>query len=708
MSSNSAAAGSRQNRLAGETSPYLLQHRHNPVDWWPWGNEALGEARKANKPILLSVGYAACHWCHVMAHESFEDEATARVMNELFVNIKVDREERPDIDQIYMSALHHLGEHGGWPLTMFLTPNGEPFWGGTYFPKTSRYGKPAFVDLLREVERVFRQEPQSVEQNSSALMARLAETARPSGRVVIGKPELDRAANQIAGLIDPVLGGMRGAPKFPQPMMLEFLWRAGARLRDERYFALVELSLARMCEGGIYDHLGGGFSRYSVDERWLVPHFEKMLYDNALILELLALAHQRSGNSLFAARAAETVAWLAREMTTPEGAFCASLDADSEGEEGKFYVWSEREIADVLGQEDAAFFAANYDVTPAGNFEGHNILNRLKHSPRSMDDERRLAPMRAKLLAARSKRERPGLDDKVLADWNGLMIAALANAAGALEAPAFLAMARRAFTFVASEMTRSSSASLASASLANASPANANPADRLGHSWREGKLLFPGLASDHAAMIAAALALHEATGEQDYLERALSWQGALDRDYANPETGGYFLTAAEAEGLVVRPSATTDDATPNANALAAQNLVRLSVLTGNHAWREQADRLMEGIFARAGDNLFGHLALLNALDLRLRAAEIIVTGQDERADALLAAARKIPFLDRIVMRATDALQTQRPAQDSNREAIRAKIKASAESAAFVCLGETCSLPVTQPRSIAETIDAMRR
>jgi len=681
------APTSPQNRLAGETSPYLLQHRHNPVDWWPWGSEALAEAKKSNKPILLSVGYAACHWCHVMAHESFEDEETARVMNELFVNIKVDREERPDIDQIYMSALHHLGEHGGWPLTMFLTPDGEPFWGGTYFPKFPQYGKPAFVDLLREVERVFRQQPKSVEHNRSAIMARLAETARPSGRATIGRPELDRIANQIAGMIDPVRGGMRGAPKFPQPMMLEFLWRAGSRLFDERYFGLVELSLARMSEGGIYDHLGGGYSRYSVDERWLVPHFEKMLYDNALILELLALAYQRSGNPLFSVRANETVTWLAREMTTQEGAFCASLDADSEGEEGKFYVWSEREVADLLGKEDAAFFSAHYDVTAQGNFEGHNILNRLKRLPRSMEDEGRLAALRDKLLEARSRRLRPGLDDKVLADWNGLMIAALANAAGTLEAPAFLAMARRAFMFIASEMTRG---------------------DRLGHSWREGKLLFPGLASDYAAMIRAALALYEAAGEASYLERALSWQAALDRHYANPGTGGYFLTADDAQGLVVRPGATSDDATPNANALAAQNLIRLSVFTGNHAWREQADRLIEGVLGRAGDNLFAHLALLNALDLRLRAAEIIVTGRDPQADALLAAARRIPFIDRIVMHASDTPQARGPGQDGIRDTIRQKIEASAESAAFVCLGETCSLPVTQPRSIAETIAAMRR
>ena len=287
---SSTAAATRENRLAGETSPYLLQHRHNPVDWWPWGPDALAEAKRANKPILLSVGYAACHWCHVMAHESFEDVAIAAVMNELFVNIKVDREERPDIDQIYMNALHLLGEQGGWPLTMFLTPAGEPVWGGTYFPKTAHYGRPAFTDVLREIARLFREEPGRIEGNRSALLARLAEKARPAGKITVGARELDSYARQIASMIDGVNGGLRGAPKFPQGAILEMLWRAGLRGGDQRLFELVELSLERMCEGGIYDHLGGGFSRYSVDERWLVPHFEKMLYDNAQLLELLALA----------------------------------------------------------------------------------------------------------------------------------------------------------------------------------------------------------------------------------------------------------------------------------------------------------------------------------------------------------------------------------------------------------------------------------
>src|SRR6266700_2210462 len=399
MSSNSVAT-SHENRLARETSPYLLQHKHNPVDWWPWGPEALAEAKRTNKPILLSVGYAACHWCHVMAHESFEDAAPAAVMNALFVNIKVDREERPDIDQIYMNALHLLGEQGGWPLTMFLTPAGEPVWGGTYFPKEARYGRPAFVDVLGELSRLFAEEPARIAKNRNALMERLNERARPAGKIVVGLAELDRAANGIARAIDPQNGGLRGAPKFPQCALFELLWRAGerapaaespARTAAPAFHGRVLLTLEHICQGGIYDHLGGGFSRYSTDERWLVPHFEKMLYDNAQLLELLALAYRQSGNPLYRQRATETVEWLSREMTTGEGAFSASLDADSEGEEGKFYVWSHAEIEQALGRDDAAFFVQHYDVTPDGNFEGRNIINLLTHLPRGNEDEAKLA-----------------------------------------------------------------------------------------------------------------------------------------------------------------------------------------------------------------------------------------------------------------------------------------------------------------------------
>ena len=679
------------NRLAQASSPYLLQHKHNPVDWWTWGPDALREAGRTNRPILLSIGYAACHWCHVMAHESFEDEATARVMNELFVNIKVDREERPDIDQIYMSALHLLGEQGGWPLTMFLTSKAEPVWGGTYFPKESRFGRPAFVDVLREVARLFREEPNRIEQNRSALLSRLSEKARPAGKVTIGLKELDAAAMQVGNMFDPVNGGLRGAPKFPQPAILEMLWRAGTRTGDAQFFQLVDHTLAHMSEGGIYDHLGGGFSRYSVDERWLVPHFEKMLYDNAQLLELLALAWQRGGRPLFAERARETVGWLRREMTIPQGAFAASLDADSEGEEGKFYVWSLREIRQALGP-DADDFAAQYDVTAAGNFEGHNILNRLKDLPRniaagpeddsqagrSKTDAARLSMLRGKLLELREKRVRPGLDDKILADWNGLMIAALVHAAIAFEAPEWLAMAQQAFDFIAKEMTRD---------------------DRLGHSWRAGRLLFPGLASDHAAMIRAALALFEATGTRRYLERALAWQRALDAHYADPETGVYYLSADDAGDLLLRPHPTTDDAIPNANAIAAQNLLRLAVLAGDDAFRRKADTLIEHILSAAESNLFGHVSLLNALDLRLRGAEIVATGPD--AELLAQAALKLPYTERIVLRAHAAgdLPATHPAQE--------KLAAVSGSAAFVCVGERCSLPVTAPEQIADAVAAMR-
>jgi uncharacterized protein YyaL (SSP411 family) len=540
--------------------------------------------------------------------------------------------------------------------------------------------------VLRNVARVFRDEPKSIEQNRSALMARLAESARPKGRAVVGAADLDRAARELANIIDPVNGGTRGAPKFPQPMLLEFLWRAGQRTGDARYFNAVMLTLEHICQGGIYDHLGGGFSRYSVDERWLTPHFEKMLYDNAQLLELLALAHQRSGSPLFRERAEETVGWLAREMTTPQGAFCASLDADSEGEEGKFYVWSLAELQDALDPDDAAFFAAQYDVTEQGNFEEHNILNRLrggfKTRPSGTDaDAARLSELCKKLLAARENRVRPGLDDKVLADWNGLMISGLVNGGVIFDRHHWIETAARAFMCISARMSRG---------------------DRLGHSWREGRLLFPGLASDHANMIRAALALHEATGEHDYLERALAWQATLDRHYANAATGGYYLTADDAEGLVVRPNATADEATPNPNSVAAQNLVRLALVSGHDAWRVKADRLFEGLLPLGYDNFFMHLALFNALDLRLRAAEIVVAGSGAQADALTGEALKLPYTDRIVLRArtAEALPPEHPAQ--------AKLKAAAEPAAFVCVGERCSLPVAEPAALVEVVAGMRR
>jgi uncharacterized protein YyaL (SSP411 family) len=673
-----AHVASHTNRLAAASSPYLLQHQSNPVDWWPWGPGALAEAQGSNRPILLSIGYAACHWCHVMAHESFEDAATAGVMNELFVNIKVDREERPDIDQIYMSALHHLGEQGGWPLTMFLTPDGEPFWGGTYFPKTAQYGRAAFVDVLREVNRVFREDPARIDQNRRALVARLKQRGEATSKVTIGPAELNNIAESIARATDPVHGGLRGAPKFPQATMLEFIWRGGLRTGDDRYFHTAELALTRMSQGGIYDHLGGGYARYSVDEKWLVPHFEKMLYDNAQILDLLALDFARTKNPLYRDRANETVGWLRREMTIAEGAFSSSLDADSEGEEGKFYVWSAAELQEVLGPDDAAFFAAAYDISAAGNFEGHNIPNRLAGSHDTPEEAAKLAMLRDMLQQRRNMRVRPGLDDKILADWNGLTIAALANAARAFDAPDWLDDATAAFAFVAGNMTRDG---------------------RLGHSWREGALLFPGLASDYAAMIRAGIALHEATGEGAYLAQALHWQAALERHHADTEHGGYFLTADDAEGLIVRPHSTVDDAIPNHNGLVAQNLLRLGVLTGDDRFRARADTMFDSILPRAADNLFGHLSLLNALDMRLTASEIVIVGEGDKANALLTAARRLPHANRIVLYAGngEALGSNHPAS--------AKLASLSGAAAFVCSGQSCSLPVIEPTALVRLVNA---
>ena len=664
-----------ENRLANETSPYLIQHKDNPVHWWPWSPEAFAEARSTSKPVLLSVGYAACHWCHVMAHESFEDQATAAVMNELFVNIKVDREERPEVDEIYMSALQHLGEQGGWPLTMFLDADGKPFWGGTYFPKTAQYGRPAFTDVLRELSRIYREEPDKVGKNRDALVAALRQKARPAGKVTIGIEDLDKLASQFLNLFDMEKGGIRGAPKFPQSAVLEVLWRAAERTGSESFFNAVIVALRNMCEGGIYDHLGGGFARYSVDDRWLVPHFEKMLYDNAQLVELLALAWGKTGDNLFRRRSSETVEWLKREMIVEGGGFASSLDADSEGEEGKFYVWSLAETESVLGAEDAAFFAKAYDITRDGNFEGHNIPNRLLSGSASAEEDARLGPLRAKLLEARAARVRPGLDDKVLADWNGLTIAALANAGAMFGESSWIELGAKAFRFVSDSMTKNS---------------------RLGHSWRAGGLLFPGLSSDYGSMIRAALALHRTTGESGYLDRAIEWEKLLDKHHADPETGGYFLTADDGGELILRPNSTRDDAIPNPHAWMAQNLNRLAALTGQYSYLEKADRLFEGVLPLATANLFGHASLLSALDSRLRLTEIVVTGS--RAEEFAKAALAQSFLASAILRVPDesALAPDHPA--------RQKVAAAKdEGAAFVCRGEVCSLPITDPAKLSDAL-----
>ena len=664
------------NRLAHASSPYLLQHKDNPVHWWEWGPDALAEARRLNRPVLVSIGYAACHWCHVMAHESFEDPDVAAVMNELYVNIKVDREERPDVDHVYMSALHLLGEQGGWPLTMFLTPQGEPFWGGTYFPKEPRFGRPGFVQVLKEVSRLYHAEPERILKNRDALKAHLSRGAESDGGV-LGLTDLDRMGLRLAELIDNEHGGLRGAPKFPNPSILEYLFRYARRAGDEDARRRFLLTLERMALGGIRDHLGGGFARYSVDERWLVPHFEKMLYDNAQLLELYALAYAETGRALFKDAAEGIVTWLEREMVTPEGAFASSLDADSEGEEGRFYVWSLSEIREVLGEEDAAFFARVYDITDEGNFEGSNIPNRLITGEAPPPVEERLAAMRAKLLERRSIRVRPGLDDKVLADWNGLMIASLARAAPLLDRPEWIGLAERAYRFVSKEMSRNG---------------------QLGHSWRGGSLIFPGFALDHAAMMRAALALHEPTGETSYLRDAETWRDVLLDAFTMEETRCLAMTARSADPLVIRPQPTHDEAVPNANGVFAEALVRLAQLTGTQADHQRAGDILTHLVGVARSSPLGHTSILNALDLHLKGVSILVTGS--QAEPLHEAALRVPYPDRSVrlLRPGEALDENHPA--------KALAFSSPEAQALVCAGTRCSLPVTSPEALSDRVGEM--
>ena len=494
-----------ENLLRYETSPYLLEHKDNPVHWRPWGAAAFDEARKLNKPILLSVGYSACHWCHVMARESFENPQIAALMNELFVSVKVDREERPDVDQIYMSGLQALGGRGGWPLTAFLTPAGDLFWGGTYFPPTARFGRVGFPDVLQQVDKAYRETPERVAQNAARVASASSVDAPREG--LISAELLDATAESIFAQLDPVNGGTMGAPKFPQASLFEFLWRAADRLRDNKFKQAALLALTRVCQGGLFDHLGGGFARYSVDERWRVPHFEKMLYDNAQLLRLLTFAWKATRDPLFAQRVEQTIDWLAREMRVDQGGFAASLNADSEGVEGKYYVWTAQQIEDALGPQDAALICAAYGVTSEGNWEGVNVLHRLD-APQlpNPSEEKRLEPLRKKLLELRDRRVPPSRDDKVLADWNGLMIEALCVAALAFRRPDWLALARDAYDFVMRVMARG---------------------DRIGHSARLGRVSHPGLSSDAAAMIAAALSLFEATGEAPFSGGRRSHDGCL-------------------------------------------------------------------------------------------------------------------------------------------------------------------------------------
>jgi uncharacterized protein YyaL (SSP411 family) len=669
------------NQLDGETSPYLLQHKDNPVHWMPWGPEAFARAKEENKPILLSVGYAACHWCHVMAHESFENDDIANLMNELYINIKVDREERPDVDNIYQTALAMLGEHGGWPLTMFLTPDAEPFWGGTYFPPTARYGRPGFSEILRAIANTYNTEHDKILKNVTALRDGLKNISEARGGTGLSMAKLDDVADIALSMVDSVHGGTTGAPKFPQPAFFQFLWRAYKRTGELFYREAVTLTLDKICQGGIYDHLGGGFARYSTDPIWLAPHFEKMLYDNAQLIELLTAAWQETQSPLYEARIRETIDWALREMRAPADGpldkpygFTSAYDADSEGEEGKFYVWSEAEIDALLG-DDAETFKEAYDVTPYGNWENKTILNRSKN-PGLGDTgfEASLAAMRGKLLAVRNRRVWPSWDDKVLADWNGLVIAALAQAGACFGEKNWIDAAKNAFTFVCENMRD-----------------GANEHDRLFHAWRDGKAKHPAIIDDYANMARAALVLFEVSGEAAYLQQARQWVASADAHHWDEKDGGYFLPADDTGDLIVRAKTIHDNATPTGNGTMVEVLARLYYLTGETHFRDRADKIVQVFCGEDLQPMIAMPVLLAGYELLEKAVQTVIVSDrnDDVAEALLNTVFSAPVPNRILMQ----IDPGTPLADHHPAAGKGQI--DGKPTAYVCIGPACSLPITE-------------
>ncbi len=672
------------NRLAGETSPYLLQHAGNPVDWYPWGPEALERAQAEDRPILLSVGYAACHWCHVMAHESFEDPGTAALMNEHFVSVKVDREERPDVDAVYMSAVQAMTGQGGWPMTVFLTPEGEPFFAGTYFPDTDRLGMPSFRKVLVAVADTWRERRDDARKQGRQVAEHVAVQA---GALAAAAGQLDdevlrRACDGVRQAFDPKWGGFASAPKFPQPMTLEFLLRCHVRGWPQA-LEMVQLTLDRMGAGGIFDQLGGGFHRYSTDHRWLVPHFEKMLYDNAQLVRLYARAWQVTGAERYREVARRTAGYLLRDLRHPGGGFFSSQDADSEGVEGKFFVWSFDELSDIAGELAATWFGASRE----GNWEGTNVLwtplppevvaEREGVSVDELGGEVRAA--RAKLLEHReTRRVHPATDDKVLAAWNGLAVAALAEAGRVLPEPRYVDAAVAAAEFVLGTMRAGGG--------------------RLCRAWRDGRLGGPGYLDDYACMAEAFLTLYETTFEPRWLREAVALADGVLELFADPE-GGFFQTGGDAERLVVRPKELFDNAVPAGSSVAAEVLLRLGRLVGDERYEAAALgalRTVQGLFARAPTG-FGHA--LCAADFALsRVREVAIVGEQGAGDtgALLAEVRRCYRPNQVV-----ALS----APGDRRAAAQVPLLADGptvdgHATAYVCEHFACQQPVTTPEALA--------
>jgi uncharacterized protein YyaL (SSP411 family) len=612
------------NRLAAETSPYLLQHADNPVDWYPWGDEALARAREEDKPILVSVGYSACHWCHVMEHESFENDAIAATMNDLFVNIKVDREERPDLDSLYMAAVQSMTGHGGWPLNVFLTPDGTPFYGGTYFPPDDRMGMPGFPKVLEAVASAFRERREEVEENAQQIreLLRRATTELPKPDELT--PEiLAEASEQLARSFDARNGGFGGAPKFPQPAALEFLLRQDKRGGGQREAIMVQRTLDRMASGGIYDQIGGGFHRYAVDAVWLVPHFEKMLYDNAQLASVYLAGYQAYGDDRYRQVAEETLDFVARELTHPEGGFFANLDADTAGHEGLFYTWTSEELDETLGAEDAAIATMWFNVEPSGNFEGRTVLS----TPRAVADVadrlgmtetsliESLAHIKQRLLEVREERERPGRDEKVITSWNGLMLRAFADGSRVLHREDIRDVAVRNAEFVLENLQRDG---------------------RLLRSWKNGDARIGGFLEDYAFFIDGLLALYRATLDTRWLDEALRLAGVMLAEFGDPDGPGFYDTSASHETPVARPRDLHDGATPSGNSVTADVLLRLGAMTGAEDYAGRASEFLRTMASTMCEHPLAAGRYLSAVDFYLGPVKEVALAGDRESPELQA------------------------------------------------------------------------
>ena len=658
------------NRLANQTSPYLQQHAANPVDWYPWGPEALERARREDRPILLSVGYSACHWCHVMAHESFEDPAVAAVMNRLFVNVKVDREERPDLDQIYQSAHQMLAQRpGGWPLTMFLSPDGTPFFGGTYFPKAARFGLPGFPELCERIAAIWRDKQPDIARQNSEVQKALARTLprRAARRPQLSRDLLRAVLDNLRASFDPRFGGFGAAPKFPHPTDLELCLRKGET-------DIAHTTLKRMCEGGIYDQLGGGFSRYSVDAQWMIPHFEKMLYDNGPLLSLLADAWLVTGERLYARCAEETAGWIMREMQSPEGGYYSSLDADSEHEEGKFYVWSRDEAQSALTGEEYAVLSPHFGLDQPPNFENRHWHLHVAR-PVEPGKEGILERAKQKLFAARAKRVRPGRDEKVLVSWNALAIRGMAHAGRVFGREPWIASARRALDFIRSRM------------------------------WRDGRLLatskdghahLAAYLDDYAYLMAALIELLQSEFSLRDLEFAEQLAEVLLAQFEDAEGGGFFFTARDHEALIHRPKPGYDNATPSGNAVAAWGLGRLAALTDRERYATAAERTLELFYPMMRDSLAGYGAMTIALDEHLQPPGVLVLrGRPEALARWRAELAREFLLDTTVLAIADSMSGLPPALD--------KPARPEPVNGWLCRGVNCLLPISDLVDLRRTL-----